>query len=436
MRTPEFMRVQWTSMEAMNAWANIIGEVGAESHRVEVESVKRGLRRVGFITGNPDYIRQIVRDSGLDFLITNVSGKTEGYNAIVPPYQEGKPFDLRVVIGPRKWVDCFHEAQLDRDDAVMGNLLGYPKCCVANFKDLWVDRNIRDFTWNNVHLSTNQGHAVVLPWTPILPVWMRLNLRAFYHVPCSYRCTESYNLVREYAAELWDTDLWNKYCEILSWPVEYSALHGAAEVRTPILKLVHNTQYSSTERVIQFVGTNYPAEGARSDRFPYNLKHNISYNNGFVTVKQMDYAHEPILDAARSVRDVKTVYDPGCGNGHLLMKLQKELNCEAKGCDLHEHAILEGRLLDDFIGIEHKNMFDVKYPSADLVVLMPGRLAEVSETTAREYVARLNYRYLILYVYQDNADLLWYLKEKFFPQLRIVTQEVNASTTALLLEKQ
>jgi hypothetical protein len=59
--------------------------------------------------------------------------------------------------------------------------------------------------------------------------------------------------------------------EILRWPVEWSCLHGIAEVKTPILKLSANTDATASKYVVRRRGDRYPAEGARGLSFAYRL---------------------------------------------------------------------------------------------------------------------------------------------------------------------
>jgi hypothetical protein len=60
--------------------------------------------------------------------------------------------------------------------------------------------------------------------------------------------------------------------EILSWPAEWSSLHGIAEIRTPILKISTNTDAVDTTCVVRFLGSGYPEEGAFGLAFPYQAR--------------------------------------------------------------------------------------------------------------------------------------------------------------------
>ena len=59
----------------------------------------------------------------------------------------------------------------------------------------------------------------------------------------------------------------NSALEMFQWPVEWSALHGIAEIRTPILKMARNTDMMESKRVLRRPGSAFPEEGARGDSF-------------------------------------------------------------------------------------------------------------------------------------------------------------------------
>ena len=97
-------------------------------------------------------------------------------------------------------------------------------------------------------------------------------MRPVPHLPCGPTCQHTIALADRlrdvgrragFAAEMdWMT-------EILSWPVEWSSLHGIAEVRTPVLKLSTRTDPLARTYVVRRQGDRYPDEGANALRFPY-----------------------------------------------------------------------------------------------------------------------------------------------------------------------
>jgi hypothetical protein len=59
--------------------------------------------------------------------------------------------------------------------------------------------------------------------------------------------------------------------EILSWPVECSALHRIAEIKTPVLKASPRTDATPCKYTVRRQGDSYPLEGIRGLNFPYRL---------------------------------------------------------------------------------------------------------------------------------------------------------------------
>jgi hypothetical protein len=77
-----------------------------------------------------------------------------------------------------------------------------------------------------------------------------LGIRAAPHSPCSFDCRETVRLAEDLAAVAAASGYGEEYgwlSSILSWPVEWSALHGIAEIRTPIVKLCTPTDATAHE---------------------------------------------------------------------------------------------------------------------------------------------------------------------------------------------
>ena len=61
--------------------------------------------------------------------------------------------------------------------------------------------------------------------------------------------------------------------EILQWPIEWTSLHGIAEIKTPVLKVSASTDATATRYVVQRQGSRYPEEGATGLGFPFRVPH-------------------------------------------------------------------------------------------------------------------------------------------------------------------
>ena len=118
-------------------------------------------------------------------------------------------------------------------------------------------------------------------------------------------------------AQKWpDEAAWLK--EILSWPVEWSALHGIAELRTPISRTTAATDATGDKLVVRY----NPDEGATGNTFPHIKQRSkvLTFSkpadpqdNGFATRDGMNAAHSRLLALAKG--PYRTVIDLGCGDG-------------------------------------------------------------------------------------------------------------------------
>src|SRR5262249_48643048 len=134
-------------------------------------------------------------------------------------------------------------------------------------------------------------------------------------------------------------------------------------------------------------------------------------DNGFSARAAMDEAHRPIVElAASTVGAIGTVLDLGCGNGALLKKIvEGRPGVVPFGVDTDETKLERARLLQPAFGANFVagNMFERIPLDADtvysLVILMPGRLVEVDESSGRRLREWLrgHFQQLLVYAYGE-----------------------------------
>jgi hypothetical protein len=272
--------------------------------------------------------------------------------------------------------------------------------------------------------------------------WRSIGVRAVPHLPCRIDCADSLTLAERMLLVARQSGFANEADwteEILSWPVEWSALHGIAEIKTPIMKIITRTDATAGKLVVQWQGVTYPAEGAIGVRFPYQppvrpaittrrayqrgVQNNIMRpaqqrpwyytDNGFCSLEAMERLHQPIVALAhRQVRGAKgKVLDLGCGNGALLAKI---CNINAAlvpvGVDFNKKALEHAReLLPVFkTNFIEGDLFDNQLwagQSYVLTLLMIGRLLEAEESRARKLISSAIdvSTNLLIYVYPNGT---------------------------------
>jgi hypothetical protein len=473
-RLPDFTRYAWVSDTARNVWQPRINNISACLGELEWLSVAAGLRECALKiipTESLPELSEKMQPHGLFVAPLNkVAALQASYAALQGEAIDGEPCNYRVVVGSRASVEKFQSAWSSNHQTEVGTLLGYPACCSRFFEQVWCRENLIDTTWpmavnTKAAVRTGQRSVVVegAPQANILLRW--LGLRAVFHLPCRFDCEATITRANKLLALGRESGYGEEIeclTEALSWPVEWSALHGIAEIKTPVLKLAALTDTTAEKYVVHHQGSSYPQEGARGLFFPYNIPHRLRVSdskgfqrgirnpievtsiqprkrahkpewyctdNGFASESDMNAAHKPLVDLAVCTLAGRggAVLDLGCGNGALLRKIRR-LNPGAVpfGVDIDPAKLAHARLLlsefDDNLFLDDIFETDALWPDGQvyaLVILMPGRLLEVSLERAEKLKSRLREHAsnLIVYSYDIGDEGLPLLAEKVGIQL-------------------
>jgi uncharacterized protein len=259
-----FTRIAWASDAARDVWAPRLERLRKIGPELEWRSVAAGARpcAVIFAPQRPegDACAPWV-ESGL------TSARLDGG---------------RVLVGRADHLAALQGAMTSGDDGEVGRLLGHPDCCRAFFRKVWVDEGLLDPTWAVAAASISArretddaGETLTVEGSPGANVlWRWLGVRFVPHTPCGFDCPATTALAEQVAAVARASGLEREaewMTEILSWPVEWSALHGIAEIRTPVLKISTRTDATARRYRVRWLGREgrYPHEGGRGVRFPY-----------------------------------------------------------------------------------------------------------------------------------------------------------------------
>ncbi len=281
---PEFSRMSWTGDAAREVWEPRLRQIFKAWMEIEPLAVVDGIRRCSLtMVGAEQLPRMAMRYAGhgfnaLPLSIQTLSGYSYSNQETAPT--AGQPFLYRVVLGTPADVSSFKAAWDACDQEAIGSLLGYPDCCREFFHDVWVEHGLRDTTWpmavrslSDLGGCTIDGRTAQVHGPPECNIlWRWMGVRAVSHLPCSFGCRASLDVGRRllelgrgagYEQEV------DWILEILSWPTEWSCLHGIAEIKTPLLKVSAATDATASRFVVQRPGENYPEEGARGLTWAY-----------------------------------------------------------------------------------------------------------------------------------------------------------------------
>ncbi|MEA3290781.1 MAG: class I SAM-dependent methyltransferase [Pseudomonadota bacterium] len=446
---PDFTRTSWASDEAREVWQPRISRIGGAWSAIEWRSVPAGVRRCGLTSVAAERLIERTGEwaaHGLATLPVAMSAAAQSYASTMSTPRTGEPFEYRVAVGRLQDVAALKRAMDGGDDKAIGDLLGYPACCLKFFRDTWVDSAMVDTTWPMAAAGgtvSDDGRTIeISAETPFQAniLWRWMGVRAVPHLPCSFDCPATVEFADKLMAvgreEGFDAEMdWLE--EILQWPVQWSALHGIAEVKTPVLKASTRTDATAREFTVRKLGVKTPAEAATGLGFPFGQPAHrkatastafekglvnpirpeaevpewYASDNGFSTRAAMDEAHRPIFElAVESLGESGTVLDLGCGNGALLKKIRdRRPGVIPFGMDLEPQKLAHaGELQPDFRdNFLAGSMFDSVPLDADtvysLIILMPGRLLEVDSGQAgrlREWL-RGHFEHLLVYGYGE-----------------------------------
>jgi uncharacterized protein len=357
---PDFVRIAWVNDRAKDVWEPRLLRIQKAWSAIEWLSVLHKIRRCAVTMADPRAF--VTRGAewashGLNALPISIEGQMQyPYTSTAAPVEPRNLYIFRIVVGTPQDVTAFKRAFDARDDERVGDLLGYPACCRRFFRKLWVERGVTDTTWatalQNAVRRDGDSFVEVRGPNQANTLWRWLGIRAIPHLPCRFDCETS----AELAERLMDVGRRAGYAEevdwmmdILSWPVEWTALHGIAEIKTPVLKISTRTDVTMRKCVVQRQGDTYPPEGAQGLNFPYRRPRALGLqdsktcelgsqhpfvfeagpprwlasDNGFDSLIAMDNAHRPIIDLASfALRNhAGNIVDLGCGNGALLQEI-------------------------------------------------------------------------------------------------------------------
>jgi hypothetical protein len=447
---PEFLRTSWVSDHARAVWEPRLRRVRQAWGAIEVASVEREVRPVALVAMRGDEMERRFADlahRGLAATIVARTRPSSGYSTSIKPVRPGEQASLRVAVGRRDAVERLATAYAQGDTMRVGAELGYPPCCCQFFHEAWVEAKLRDTTWPmGAASATTRSDDVASvdcagpPGANILWRWM--GVRAVPHLPCRLDCAETViraGAMMEVGRAVGFGREMDDLATILSWPVEWSALHGIAEIKSPILKMITQTDATGRRYRVRRHGSSYPAEGAAGTVFPFqppatrlvSLSRRFQNGlasvgapaeapspeqrpreNGFSSRAAMNEAHAPLVGAACALMlgAGGSVLDLGCGDATLLHKLTMRIpGVLPSGVDIDGAAITAARrALPAFADRFHVgDMFDetpVLGSRHRLVFLAVRRLDEVEPARARWLVARLAAlaEHVLVYVYTEQ----------------------------------
>ncbi|AMV25189.1 trans-aconitate 2-methyltransferase [Gemmata sp. SH-PL17] len=453
----DFTRCSWTSSDLRATWQPRIQRIAHMLGELEWLALTSGLRRCA-LKLIPEYslaeASRNLEQNGLQLHVLARTSIAGTYRAsLQPPSSAGQHAVWTAAADPASLHD-FVAAYHARDEERVGELLGYPNCCSVSFAERWQRQGLIDTTWP-MAVATRQKRVVsprhvIIPSATEAGVHLRwLGVRAVFHLPCSFDCAQSAALAAEHRALAEQHGFaleWRWLAELQQQPCEWTALHGIAELKTPLFKIAARTDATLRKYTVQYegrasstgapCGLSFPFQTPislkviGSETYKAGLRNPISCtsydpveqsewyhrDNGFSTHYAMSKSHAALVRsaveylAANDGNRVSHVLDLGCGNGALLRTLLRAYPSLAPaGIDISEQKIDHARSLHPahVSNFMTGNLFDItlltRLPPSPLVLLMIGRLTEAAPEQAKTLLAAMQqqHAHVLLYAYDD-----------------------------------
>jgi hypothetical protein len=347
------------------------------------------------------------------------------------------------VVGHAKAVAEAEIAFRTQQSTALGAILGYPRCCTAFFAEVCDSQRFIDTSWKMAERSSlTNGQASIGDLTIVTSAPAELNLflrwlgiRPVFHLPCCLTCEASIGVAREIAAvatQVAGAEEIASIYRILRWPIQWSALHGIAEIETPVLRIATRTDSTALKYTVRIQGDlESVVHAARGNRFPFvepRSRHNgrrirsaavprtetdaeqwVYVENGYRSLEHMERAFGVVAEPLLS-RLPRSVVHLACRNGALLQFVaERSPGLTLSGIDSDITRITRARQLLPAHAARFRiaRLDDAELPplleEVDAYVVMVGRLLELPVDRAQALVAamRAKSRGVLLYAFDD-----------------------------------
>jgi len=251
---PPFWNIVWNSTKIKQQWEPIFKKIREANHFTEYESVKRGKRNCDVYHVYPytfDTDLQKVIDDELFYqpILKSQSYDGGGHIHYIADKLGPNTFVYGVVSNTKEGAEKFKEYSIpgNIDHKIVGQLLGYPDCCIDWFTDVWLEQKKVDPMYEAALMT--KGHelhedgSVTVYGPPELNRLSRyVGLSALPYYTCSFDCEESLKfaswwgeLMKEY-----DEHAYDKLIEALSMPVTWSVDNYLVYVEHPLFRAAAN----------------------------------------------------------------------------------------------------------------------------------------------------------------------------------------------------
>ena len=231
---PAMLQIAWASPMLRERWEAVLADAPLAFAKRWTDAIREG-RMASVIAP--------VRPFDLPSLMRHVMVAGLGCRPLQDPHGlcarmgwRSPQLSLFVGVGTPGAIDAMAAALEANEERAFLISAGWPACCADARSRSEHDSPLWSYVQAGEEAAVPQGP---LAWHPLLRV---LGVNRLPHVPCGTCCRPSADM----AARLKGTE---PIDEIMSWPVRWSALHGFAEILSPIAKIIHDIDATAGKHV-------------------------------------------------------------------------------------------------------------------------------------------------------------------------------------------
>lgn len=280
-RLHHFRRITWTSQRARGHWEPRLKQIRDALRQPDYAILDAGVYSSRLDRVYYHEVAELQRAAArFDLHTVRLDYSAEHMSRFFPARFEADERRAFVIQGRPDAVQAACESVAKYDFAGFHSALGVPDCCIQFLRAV-IDAEITDPTWPAAVSSQSERESFSITldscWqtnTLLDPI----GIRCIAHWPCQVNCSRSIGMADAIAATR-ERPEYGRLTEILAWPTAWSALHGIAEVKTPVFKLIYDTDATAHKHELKRLGSVTPAEGAQGLEFPYRPPERLSFTD-------------------------------------------------------------------------------------------------------------------------------------------------------------
>lgn len=240
-------------------WPSKLSKMGNLYREAEYQTVKRKIREAAIISVYPENLDESLQrfnKDGLIFIPLKKTKRDENFSFKLEPPKTGEAFYwIGCLVRTKKEGEIFKEADQKHDHRTMGQMLGYPECCIeyfiknfpVNYDPIWVDLEGKVRGYPECNGMLRYFGPKIIP-----------------HYSCSPTCEASRKIGRTWLKIMKEIDkgLAKEMYNLLAEPITWNSYHGVIQVETPyFIGLVNSFPFVEKPKIINWEGKKEKASG-------------------------------------------------------------------------------------------------------------------------------------------------------------------------------